>query len=316
MVLVRMSEKPINYTAILSKIADNYSTLETRIANELQFSVEHHLTAGTFREGVWKQLFRQIVPRKFSIEQSVFIVDSNGKVSREVDLAIFDEQYTPYIFRYENMKYIPIEAVAVVVQCKSNGLKVDSLVDWTQSITNLKTSLKSIARLYSGIAYGEFGLTEENDKDSEYDKSPESTTKSRPPVKMTQSSTRPIRILCHTGKSTSAEIKQLFDFVVYPKNHKLEVYSHRQAYTLMQWHKDLNHVDDALYQDRQAYLDKTEVKDYTLDKYKVTGKGSSEEISVLSLTFQLNQLLMLINNPIQFPHLAYVEMFNRIPRKQ
>lgn len=51
--------------------------------------------------------------------------------SREVDLAIFDEQYTQYIFRYENMKYIPIEVVVVMVQYKSKGLKAASLADWT-----------------------------------------------------------------------------------------------------------------------------------------------------------------------------------------
>lgn len=32
---------------------------------------------------------------------------------------------------------------------------------------------------------------------------------------------------------------------------------------------------------------------------------------IMSLTFQLNQLLMIINNPMQFPHRAYVEMFNK-----
>ncbi len=63
---------------------------------------------------------------------------------------------------------------------------------------------------------------------------------------------------------------------------------------------------------KKGFLDHNEVKNYTLDKYRVTGKDSKEKFSILTLTFQLNQLLMLINNPIQFPHLAYVEMFNSL----
>ena len=41
-----------------------------------------------------------------------------------------------------------------------------------------------------------------------------------------------------------------------------------------------------------------------LDVYK------RQVLSLLTFHFQLNQLLMLINNPMMFPHLAYVKMFD------
>ena len=85
-------------------------------------------------------MFKNIVPKKFVIEQSVFLIDSQGNVSNEVDLAIFDEMYTPYIFRYYDLKFIPIEAVAVVVECKSKSMKEEELRRWTESISELKTS--------------------------------------------------------------------------------------------------------------------------------------------------------------------------------
>ena len=51
-------------------------------------------------------------------------------------------------------------------------------------------------------------------------------------------------------------------------------------------------------------LGKISLKDYeVLDE-------NEENISLLTFNFQLNQLLMLINNPILFPHRAYVKMFN------
>lgn len=46
-----------------------------------------------------------------------------------------------------------------------------------------------------------------------------------------------------------------------------------------------------------------------LEQLEVDSIGRSNVI--LSLTFQLNQLLMMVNNPISFPHRAYVHLFNR-----
>ncbi len=84
----------------------------------------HGSSIGSAREDIWGQLFDMIIPKKFVIEHSVFlIIDSEGNVSHEVDLAILDETYTPYIFRYGRLKFIPIEAVAVVVECKSKSMR-------------------------------------------------------------------------------------------------------------------------------------------------------------------------------------------------
>ena len=41
-----------------------------------------------------------------------------------------------------------------------------------------------------------------------------------------------------------------------------------------------------------------------LDNYKVKGN------ELMSFVFQFNQILMLINNPIFFPHMDYVKMFS------
>ncbi|WP_315815074.1 DUF6602 domain-containing protein [Paraflavitalea speifideaquila] len=112
----------------VSKIIQNYKQLEESIVKQLFIEITNHYpTTGAYREEVWKSLFRQIIPKKFSIEQGVFIIDSKGQVSQEVDLVVFDEQYTPFIFNYGNIMFIPIEAVAIVIQCKSNTLKNQEL---------------------------------------------------------------------------------------------------------------------------------------------------------------------------------------------
>ena len=108
---------------IIRDIKGNYLKMERELVTQLNYDVTNHqLTAGSYREEIWVNFFGRIVPKKFNIARSVFIIDSNHEISNEVDIAIYDEQYTPYIFNYGMIKFIPIEAVSAVVQCKSNDL--------------------------------------------------------------------------------------------------------------------------------------------------------------------------------------------------
>ena len=113
---------------IIPDIITNYQQLESSIVEQLYMKhALHGTTIGTEREEVWSQVFEAILPKKFVIERSVFIIDSQENVSHEVDLAIFDETYTPYIFRYGRIKFIPIEAVAAIVECKSQNIKTETI---------------------------------------------------------------------------------------------------------------------------------------------------------------------------------------------
>ncbi|MCU6711416.1 hypothetical protein M6D81_22225 [Paenibacillus sp. J5C_2022] len=279
----------------MGRVVENYRIIERNIVEALEIGiVDHHLTTGSYREEVWREMFERIIPRKFAIEQSVFIVDSNARVSREVDLVIFDEQYTPYVFRHGNIKYIPIEAVAVVVQCKSKKVVFDDLNEWVKSITNLRTSSQSVVRTVSGILYGQ-GKSEElisGDKQS----------------KASQTATRPIRILCHMENKTSADIQDRFDISICLSGDRLRVkVSKEEEYSLERWCHELNHASE------DSKFDNSADRTTTLKDFRVGGGTiASEEVSLLSLTIQLNQLLMLINNPMFFPHIAYVKMFNDV----
>ena len=130
---------------IIKDIKENYLKMERELVTQLNYDVTNHqLTAGSYREEIWVNFFRRIVPKKFNIARSVFIIDSNQSVSKEVDIAIYDEQYTPYIFNYGLIKFIPVEAVAAVVQCKSRNLNPEDLKEWADSIDVLKSSNDSI----------------------------------------------------------------------------------------------------------------------------------------------------------------------------
>lgn len=270
----------------IGSIIKNYIQNEKALVNQLHFKANQGSTIGGFREDIWRGMFEQIVPRKFVIEQSVFIIDSQGRVSNEVDLAIFDETYTPYIFRYGRLKFLPIEAVAVVVECKSTSLDQNILSNWAQSVAALKTSSKSYIRTITEIIVGE--------------------EKPSP----TQTQTRPLRILCCLGETIVNRLlgqDSLFDIIIRAPSPdgELHIVIDTGKETLKDWYLALNHASPT---QRENIKDGANIGTIKLDDYRVN--CGNIPVSLLSLNLQLNQLLMLINNPILFPHKAYTEMFN------
>ena len=258
---------------VFKSLIHNYRSLEQSIVKQLYFETEHGTTIGTFREAIWKSLFEQIIPKKFIVEQSVFIVDSEGRVSNEVDLAIIDELYTPYIFRQGHLKFIPIEAVAVAVECKSSSSDEGTLKKWGDSIRYLKTSNRGIARMYADFAMA-----------------------SGP----TQTATRPLLIYCHLDKANICA-KQHFDITLHAKKScDIELFINPKVDKLEDMYRELNH-NQTTSNTEGKYLGE---KNY--NNLRIKDKG---EVTLLSLNFVLNQTLMLINNPMLFPHLAYAELF-------
>lgn len=273
----------------IRNIKQNYKKLEEGIVNDLYFMWNHGGTIGRHREEIWGEMFRNIVPKKFVIEQSVFIIDSDGNVSREVDLAIFDETYTPYVFQYNSLKFIPVEAVAVVIECKSKSMGRNQLEEWAKSIRALKSSSRAIVRMWNKVVCEE----EKNDR-------------------MTQTQTRPLRILCclnERGAEASPEKEKNFDVVIRANDSGkyLEIEWDREKKNLYDWNVALNHADTE--NTGKRYENEKDLEKRELSNYTISLDGG--RTGLMTFQFQLNQILMLINNPMPFPHLAYVHMFNQ-----
>lgn len=352
-----MTEEKLSRT--IKKIAENYEHLEQSLVAQLQLGTPNQpYTIGAYRERVWKSLFEMIIPKKYCIEQSVFIIDSYGKISKEVDLAVFDEMYTPYIFNYGEIKFIPIEAVAVVIQCKSqiNTCKIEeakstedgasepeqgktekksketiyqNLMNWVDSIRPLKTSLDSVSRIMTDLV-DNYDRNHQNNQGGQTGNI----------KKLTQTSTRPVTVLCATGiaEPMREELKKHFDLLLYVENDEKKNSSSQQGQgphlakefgsetqDFIEWNKQLNHYDPERYEgeDREYVKSKRQDNFYSeksleernLTQLRVLKKGGDEN-RILSLTFQFNQLLMLINNPMLFPHRAYAEMFTHILKNE
>lgn len=270
---------------IISNLKDNYNHLEESIASQLQVSANHSVTTGHYRERIWHDLFRQITPHKFSIRQGVFLIDSGGNISNEVDLAVFDEQYTPYIFNYGQIYYIPIEAVAVVIECKSQNPDEKELKEWSASIDQLSVNSHATTRVVSGVFVDSHAPAQPN--------------------------TRPMKFLCSLSPVLEEEKpKHGFDIAISvdKTKRKLHIAFADTLSNLYEAYKALNcrKLTDSEVQNIIGNDSKRKLQEKPIESFEVKGN------SILSLTFQLNQLLMLINNPMLFPHQAYVNLFNEV----
>lgn len=80
-------------------------------------SFGHPGTKGDAGEKVWLELLQTYLPHRYQAA-TAHIVDSNGMFSEQIDVVIFDRQYSPFIFQYEGQTIIPAESVYAVFEAK------------------------------------------------------------------------------------------------------------------------------------------------------------------------------------------------------
>lgn len=77
----------------------------------------HPVSKGDASEKIWLELFQTYLPKRYQAEKA-FVVDSNGVFSQQMDVVIFDRQYSPFIFTYKGEMIIPAESVYAVFEAK------------------------------------------------------------------------------------------------------------------------------------------------------------------------------------------------------
>lgn len=76
-------------------------------------------TKGDASEKVWLELLQTYLPQRYRAAKA-HVVDSNGLFSDQIDVVIFDRQYSPFIFRYQDQTIIPAESVYAVFEAKQS----------------------------------------------------------------------------------------------------------------------------------------------------------------------------------------------------
>src|SRR5437870_4575116 len=80
-------------------------------------SFAHPGTKGDASEKVWLELLGTYLPQRYQAA-TAHVVDSQGEFSDQIDVVIFDRQYSPFIFLYQGQTIIPAESVYAVFEAK------------------------------------------------------------------------------------------------------------------------------------------------------------------------------------------------------
>jgi hypothetical protein len=83
-------------------------------------SIQHPGSKGDASEGVWISLLQKYLPQRYQADKA-FVVDSHGNFSQQIDVVVFDRQYSPFIFNYEDTLIVPAESVYAAFEAKQSA---------------------------------------------------------------------------------------------------------------------------------------------------------------------------------------------------
>ena len=99
----------------------------------------HPVLKGDVSETVWLELLTKYLPMRYQAARAV-VVDSEGMFSDQIDIVIFDRQYSPFVFHQDGLAVIPAESVYAVFEAKQSANA--ALVTYAQ------TKAESVRKLY------------------------------------------------------------------------------------------------------------------------------------------------------------------------
>lgn len=94
-----------------------FNTLQQQMYLKMQQQCGHAPTKGDITEQAWKVFFETYLPKRYSCDKA-FVVDCKGHISDQIDIVIYDEYFSPFIFNQDGIKYIPVESVYAVFEVK------------------------------------------------------------------------------------------------------------------------------------------------------------------------------------------------------
>lgn len=97
-------------------LASLHDDIERRLAIARK-AIAHPVAKGDASEAIWLELLTAYLPARYQCAKA-FVVDSEGAFSEQIDVVIFDRQYSPFIFTFEGHIVVPVESVYAVFEAK------------------------------------------------------------------------------------------------------------------------------------------------------------------------------------------------------
>jgi hypothetical protein len=82
-------------------------------------AVGHPGSRGSASEEDWLRVLKNHLPFRYQADRA-FVIDSNGKISEQIDIVVYDRQYSPLLYNHADQKFVPAEAVYAVLEVKQH----------------------------------------------------------------------------------------------------------------------------------------------------------------------------------------------------
>ena len=98
------------------------AALHRGVADRLQINraaIGHPVLKGDASEKIWLDLLQNYLPERYRVARAV-VIDSANHSSDQLDIVVFDRQYSPFVFQHEGVTVVPAESVYAVFEAKQS----------------------------------------------------------------------------------------------------------------------------------------------------------------------------------------------------
>ncbi|CAA0199141.1 DUF6602 domain-containing protein [Tenacibaculum maritimum] len=123
-----------------------FSGLQNQMTSQLNTNREfitHPGSKGDALENAWIEWLQKYLPNRYSVDKAI-IIDSEGNTSHQMDIVIYDNWFTPFIFSQNGFHYIPAEGVYAVFEVKPD---INGSVEKKSYIEYAADKIESVRKL-------------------------------------------------------------------------------------------------------------------------------------------------------------------------
>src|SRR6266851_4671499 len=109
-------------TVDLKSIFLGLQTEMTASLRSTRKNIRHPVAKGNVSESRWRTLLKTYLPGRYEVADA-FILDSDSKLSEQIDLVIFDRHFSPFLLHKDGACHIPAESVYAVFEIRQEASK-------------------------------------------------------------------------------------------------------------------------------------------------------------------------------------------------
>ena len=141
-------EKLIKYKKMID-LKELFGSMQQEMLASLQVNrafISHRGSMGDATEERWIEFLNTYLPDRYDVDKAI-VIDAQGNVSDQIDIVVYDNLYTPFIFNKDGFKYVPAESVYAVFEVKQDlEGNIEYAADKVESVRRLqRTSIDMVS---------------------------------------------------------------------------------------------------------------------------------------------------------------------------